>query len=265
MEKTTTAPKAQTVKHTIEGKEITVWFSCGAASAVAAKKTIEIYGEKNNIRVVNNPIKEEHEDNQRFLKDIQQWIGTDIEFAINPKFPDCSAETVWDVRQYMSGISGAPCTLHLKKNARQYWEATNKSDHLVLGFTADEEKRASRFALTERSNLIPVLVNEKITKQDCFDILIKEGISLPKIYSLGYPNANCIGCVKATSPTYWNLVRKTHPDVFQRRVNKSEKIGATLVRHKGKRIFLKELPVDAKGRDLKNYDFECGIFCEERL
>ena len=40
MEKTTTAPKAQTVKHTIEGKEITVWFSCGAASAVAAKKTI---------------------------------------------------------------------------------------------------------------------------------------------------------------------------------------------------------------------------------
>ena len=69
-------------RHTIEGKEITVWFSCGAASAVAAKKTIEIYGEKNNIRVVNNPIKEEHEDNQRFLKDIQTWIGKDIEFAI---------------------------------------------------------------------------------------------------------------------------------------------------------------------------------------
>ena len=24
---------------------------------------------------------------------------------------------------------------------------------------------------------------------------------------------------------------------------------------------LKDLPVDAKGRDLKSYDFECGIFC----
>jgi hypothetical protein len=34
-----------------------------------------------------------------------------------------------------------------------------------------------------------------------------------------------------------------------------------LVRYKGKRIPLSELPVDAKGRDLKSYDFECGIFC----
>mgnify|MGYP001162980698 CR=1 FL=1 len=51
----------------IINKEITVWFSCGAASAVAAKKTIEIYGAKNNIRIVNNPVKEEHPDNQRFL------------------------------------------------------------------------------------------------------------------------------------------------------------------------------------------------------
>lgn len=152
----------------------------------------------------------------------------------------------------MSGTMGAPCTLHLKKRARQHWEANNKSDHLVLGFTADEEKRASRFALTERANLIPVLVDENITKQDCFDLLLSEGIALPKIYSLGYPNANCIGCVKATSPTYWNLVRETHPDIFQRRAEQSEEIGAKLVRHKGKRILLKDLPADAKGRDLKN-------------
>ena len=53
----------------MKDKEITVWFSCGAASAVAAKKTIELYGDTNRVRVVNNPIKEEHHDNQRFLKD----------------------------------------------------------------------------------------------------------------------------------------------------------------------------------------------------
>jgi hypothetical protein len=55
----------------LKDKTIAVWFSCGAASAVAAKKTIEIYGATHNIRVVNNPIKEEHPDNQRFLKDVQ--------------------------------------------------------------------------------------------------------------------------------------------------------------------------------------------------
>ena len=43
----------------ITGKTIVVWFSCGAASAVAAKETICRYGEHNTIRIVNNPIKEE--------------------------------------------------------------------------------------------------------------------------------------------------------------------------------------------------------------
>ena len=45
------------MQNKITGKKITVWFSCGAASAVAAKKTIELYGESNEIILVNNPIK----------------------------------------------------------------------------------------------------------------------------------------------------------------------------------------------------------------
>ena len=56
-------------------KTIVVWFSCGAASAVAAKRTIEKYGHIYNVRVVNNPVAEEHPDNKRFLKDIEKWLG----------------------------------------------------------------------------------------------------------------------------------------------------------------------------------------------
>ena len=74
----------------IKNKTIAVWFSCGAASAVAAKKIIEKYGESNTIRIINNPIKEEDEDNQRFLKDVEEWLGVSIEKAINPKYPNCS-------------------------------------------------------------------------------------------------------------------------------------------------------------------------------
>jgi hypothetical protein len=29
-------------------------------------------------------------------------------------------------------------------------------------------------------------------------------------------------------------------------------------------MFLDELPMDAKGRDLKYINFECGLFCEEK-
>ena len=185
----------------ISNRDITVWFSCGAASAVASMITLEKYGLDNVVRIVNNPVKEEHEDNQRFLKDVEQWLGIPIEYATHSDFPDCSAESVWNKHRYMSGIAGAPCTMRLKKQARQQWESRNNSDFLVLGFTADEKQRADRFKMTERETLIPVLVDEGITKQDCFDILAKEGIELPKIYKHGFPNANCIVCVKATSPT----------------------------------------------------------------
>ena len=164
----------------------------------------------------------------------------------------------------MSAPHGAPCTENLKKGARAHWEANNHFDWMVLGFTAEETHRYRKFSLTERDNVLPVLIDQGITKQDCFRVLNSAGIELPRMYHLGYPNSNCPGCVKATSPTYWNLVREKHPEVFQARAEQSRRLGAKLVRYKGERIFLDELPADAKGRPLKNMDVECGIFCEEK-
>jgi len=243
---------------------IAVWFSCGAASAVAAKRTIEKYGDRTEIRVLNNPIKEEHPDNQRFLHDVVDWLGVKIEFVTNSKYPSQSCKDVWAKRKFMSSPMGAPCTLELKKAARQQWENTNHVDWHVLGFTAEEKHRSDKFIQSERSNLLPVLVEDGLTKADCFKIIRKAGIELPEIYHLGYPNANCIGCVKATSPTYWNHVRKMHPEVFEERAKQSREIGVKLVRVKGTRTFLDELDPNAKGHSMKSMDFECGIFCEER-
>lgn len=247
------------------GDVIIVLFSCGAPSAVAAKRTIERYGDICTVRVVNNFILEEDTDNRRFLTDIELWIGQKIEPSINPKYPNCSAVEVWDDRQYMSGINGAPCTLELKKNARYYFESQNRVDWIVLGYTAEEKKRHEQFIFTERETAIPVLIQDEITRDQCFEIIDTAGIALPLPYLLGFPNANCIGCVKATSPTYWNHVRKHYPHVFAERAVQSRRIGCKLVRYKGKRIFLDELPPDAAGRPLKSMKMpECGLFCEEK-
>jgi hypothetical protein len=243
---------------------IAVWFSCGAASAVAAKLTLDKYASTARVRILNNPVVEEDADNRRFLLDVQAWLGVKIETVAAQRYPTQSARDVWEQRSFMSGPKGAPCTIELKKRARQDWEAENRADWHVLGFTADERRRHDRFVLTERDNVLPVLIDANITKQDCYAILKTAGVHLPRIYSLGYPNANCIGCVKATSPTYWNLVRKTHPEVFAARAEQSRRLGARLTRVKNERMFLDELPVTAKGRSIKNLAFECGIFCEER-
>lgn len=242
---------------------IAVWFSCGAASAVAAKMAIHKYGNRCRVRVINTTIKEEDEDNRRFLKDIELWLGVKVEFAGNKEYPNNSASEVWEKRKYMSGTKGAPCTAALKKEARYQWESINNPDWHVLGFTYDEKNRHDLFVKTERENVLPILIESKTTKMDCFRIIQEAGIELPNIYKMGYPNANCVGCVKATSPTYWNHVRAMHPNVFADRAAQSRKIGCRLVRVKGKRKFLDELLPTDKGRPMKNMDFECGIFCEE--
>lgn len=245
------------------GDTIVVWYSCGAASAVAAHETLRLYGDRCDVRIINNPVAEEDPDNRRFLADCQEWFGREIEIAEHPEWPEASAEVVWQERRFMSGTHGAPCTQILKKEVRQLFERRNRVDWHVLGFTADERDRFDRFTLTERENVLPVLIDAGLDKEACAARINEAGIALPAIYSEGYPNANCIGCVKATSPTYWNLVRKTRPEVFERRAVQSRELGARLVRYKGERIFLDELPVDAVGRPLKTMTIECGIFCEE--
>lgn len=241
--------------------DIVVWFSCGAASAVAAIETIKKYG-ADKVRIVNTPIKEEHEDNIRFLKDIEEHLNVSIETATNTKY-NGSCKDVWTKRKYMSGVSGAICTYELKKKARYAWQERNLVEWHVLGFTYDEKHRHDNFIRTEMDNVLPILIDLKLTKQNCVDYLNNLGIRLPEMYYLGYPNANCIGCVKATSPTYWNKVRETHPDVFAERSALSRKLGVRLVRVKGTRIFLDELKLSDKGKPLANLAIECGAFCEE--
>ena len=224
---------------------------------------IETYKDiASSIKIVNNPIKEEDSDNRRFLKDVENWIEHPIELAVNDKYPSCSTVDVWNDKRFMSSIHGAVCTTELKKRATQRWQVNNPYDWLVLGFTFEEKSRANRFKLYEKPNLLTPLIDKEISKKDCFEIITKAGIKPPRIYSLGFPKANCIGCVKATSPSYWNHVRKHFPEVFEERAKQSRELNARLARVKGKRIFLDELKPTDTGRPLKNFTTECSVFCE---
>lgn len=242
---------------------IAVWFSNGAPSAVALKMTIEKYG-IDRVRAINNPVAEEDADNLRFASEVADWCGIEIEHYTASKYPSASAAEVWDLRKAMAFPMGAPCTRHLKIEARQEWERGNAVSWHVFGFTAEERNRHERFVLSERENVLPVLIDAGMTRAMCAERLRDAGIRLPRVYEWGLPNANCLGCVKATSPTYWNLVRKVVPDVFRQRAEQSRRLGAKLVRVKNERMFLDQLDPAATGRPL-NAMPDCGIFCEEPM
>lgn len=91
---------------------IVCWFSYGAASAIATYLALKKYGDR--VTIANIYIKDEHEDNARFLADCERWYGRQIIQLRNDEY-GASVDEVIERRRYLSGPQGAPCTGLLKK------------------------------------------------------------------------------------------------------------------------------------------------------
>lgn len=232
-----------------------VWFSCGAASAALALLAIDAYGDGCQV-VYCDTMSAEHADNARFFADVERWIGRKIEVIRSAAY--VSVDDVIERRRYMAGIGGAACTTQLKKLPR---EAMQRHDDVHLfGYTVEERKRAEDFE--ERNQALNVewlLIENGITKADCHAMIAAAGIAEPAMYTLGYEHNNCLGCVKSTSAGYWNKIRRDFPWVFEKRAHQSRLLGVRLVRWKGVRIFLDELPIEA---DAPQDDIDCGPVCQ---
>lgn len=170
---------------------VLVWFSCGAASAVAAKIAVEAYPDCEVIYC--NLFANEDSDNPRFLADVEKWIGRKITILSSDRFKTC--EEVWESQGFLKNQFGAPCTKFLKRYVREAYQ--HLEDRHVFGYTHDEQDRIEEFE-THNPNLKAILIldEKKITKQECYQILQTAGLTLPAMYHRGYKNNNCIGCVK---------------------------------------------------------------------
>lgn len=252
-----------------------VWFSCGAASAVLAKRAVERYGDGCEV-VYCDTMASEHPDNARFFADVERWIGRPIRRIRSEKFT--TVDEVFEQTRYMSGQKGARCTFEMKKLPREAMQFPD--DIHLFGYTADEQKRADDFE--DRNALLYVewlLIDEGVSKADCYAQVAAAGIALPEMYRLGFDHNNCPGCVKATSPSYWNAVREHFPEVFARRAAQSALLNVRLARvsravgetipsalaerRKGKvvsyRVHLSVLPPEAIG---PKEDIDCGPACQ---
>ena len=239
---------------------IATWFSCGAASAVAAKQAIDRYsGSREVVVVCCDTRASEHDDNYRFSAEVEAWLGQPIIYIINDKYG--TVDDVFKRERYMSGPRGARCTVELKKIPRFGFQRAD--DVHVFGFTFDERKRVRSFTMRNPElSLKWILVETATTKADCYDIVARAGIALPVMYGLGFDNNNCPGCVKASSPWYWDMIRTHFPKVFKRRCVQSRALGVRLVEIKHHvRIFLDELPPGPFKKRRKKERMSCGPDC----
>lgn len=226
------------------------WFSSGCSSFAAA-----YYGKPD--RIVYIDVANQHPDSMRFLRDAEKVLGREIEIIKSTEY--ASVDDVIERRRYINGPAGAACTLMLKKRVRQQWERDNLTgdDVYILGYDANEKKRADRIsaAQIEARNEFP-LIERNLTKAECHAICAKLGLKRPVMYDMGYPNNNCIGCVKG-GMGYWNRIRRDFPDVFERRARQEREIGHSCI----KGVFLDELDPN-RGNMMKEVMPSCGFACE---
>lgn len=232
------------------------WFSCGAASAVATKLALAKY---ENVVIAYCRVREEHPDNDRFLKDCEKWFGQEIIILEHEKYKG-SIFNVFE-KNYMRTPSGSPCTRALKKQVRTKFQKPD--DAHIFGYTIEEEERANKFidANNEIETVWP-LIDSALTKGEVLAMIERAGIELPVMYKLGYEHNNCIGCVKG-GMGYWNKIRKDFPEEFKRMADFEKEKGYTVLKEPdtSKPLYLHDLDPN-RGSIQDEPQIQCGIFCE---
>lgn len=229
------------------------WFSAGCSSFVAA------YLMRDELdRCVYIDIENQHTDSLRFVKDSERLLDIEIEIIRSDKWE--SVDDVIERSRYINGATGAPCTMHLKREVREQWERDNgisSDDVYIWGYDSAEQNRAKRLErkMTYIDHAFP-LIEAGMTKKDVHGMCEQLGIKRPVMYDLGYPNNNCIGCVKG-GMGYWNKIRVDFPEVFKRRAEQERKIGHSCI----KGVFLDELEPDRGNMDIEVFP-DCSIMCQ---
>lgn len=227
---------------------IICWWSGGITSAVACKLAIDLYG-VDNCRVIFLDTKNEDEDTYRFMADCSKWYELEIESLTEIGRDYESIEDVWYRHKQLNTASGAICSYKLKRRVREKWEKDNKWSHQVFGFEFEtkEFKRAMSLSLNHGHTkpIFPLLLHG-LTKKDCIKYVEDAGLKIPRAYSWGYLNNNCLGsgCISG-GIGYWAKLAQEKPEL----VDRMAKIEHDLTDQRGYPVtMLKDQSKEAKAR-----------------
>lgn len=244
-----------------EPKRIVGHFSCGAASAVAVKLALEenkASAKPLPFEVIYCHVREEDEDNARFMRECEAWFGQKITVLENAKYGG-SIVNVMKSRRFINSAKGAPCTLHLKKEPAR--EFARDGDVNIYGYTLGEEWRVDNWIDANNDKLIRApLIERELDKGAVLAIVERAGIALPRLYAMGYDHNNCVGCIKGGA-WYWNKIRVDFPERFAQQMEIEEMIGHPTLRINKQPVWLRELE-PGRGRQHEEPVIQCGVTCE---
>lgn len=194
-----------------------VAFSGGLASAVVAKIVAD---EHKNTMLLYHATNTEPKDNDRFRRDVSEYIGT-------PITEDSDGRDIWDLfsdEKYLGNGRNTMCSRVLKQDRSLKYVLKNLPAILYFGFTVEEWRRAQNVSARYASKGIVTefpLIDRQISKRDCeHRVTSCWGLEKPSMYDWA-EHANCVPCIKGKK-AYWGLIYKFEPKAWHRAV-KAEK------------------------------------------
>lgn len=191
-----------------------ILYSGGLASYFTAKRVIERLGGSDGLLLLFTDTKTEDEDLYVFLEESSNKLGVPI-----TKFSD--GRNIWEVfkESRMIGNSRVDlCSETLKrKMSRKFVSRFNPEEVVIyLGFDWSEMDRFERAKKAWLPYKIesPLLEKPYIDREEMKNLLYKDGIKLPRLYSLGFEHNNCGGgCIKA-GVGHFALLLERFPERF---------------------------------------------------
>jgi hypothetical protein len=224
----------------IAGKKVICWWSGGITSAVACKVALDLFGDKNSVRIIMIDTRNEDDDTYRFKANCEDWYGQPIEIIsaikkpnysrscsknmdVDYTFVDIGAEykdiqDVWTKHKSLNVATGAICSTELKRRVREKWQEENEYDYQVFGFEFDKKECNRALGLHKNhpkaKGIYPLLMMA-YDKDECLRIVQEAGIEIPRTYQLGFRNNNCFktGCVQG-GIGYWQKMERDFPEKF---------------------------------------------------
>ena len=208
-------------------------------------------------------IDDQHPDSMRFIRDCEAAVGKEIRILRSKEYR-CVEDCVRVYGGFKDARNGfAPCTNWLKKRVRKEWEQENSSYDLIYvwGFDMQEKNRAEKIveANPQAKHEFP-LIEQNLSKEEVHGLFDRTfSFPRPSMYDMGYPNNNCIGCVKG-GMGYWNRIRKDFQEVFESRAKLERTVEHSMLKDKNGYVYLDELDPDRGDMNTEIFP-ECGIMC----
>lgn len=192
-----------------------VQFSGGLCSFWAADRVIESAEPSDEIVLLFADTKMEDEDLYRFNRDAENYLETPLTIL-------CDGRNPWEVMrdEKVIGRSGLDvCSRILKRDLLDKWRFENTTPEnsiFYIGLDWTEGHRmtgdAQRDGMVKRFH--PWRIEAPMMHEPIWDKnrmtweLMKIGIAVPRLYTLGFPHNNCGGfCIKAGQAHFAQLLR----------------------------------------------------------